>query len=101
MKNSIFLQKVFMVLVIFSLFTPSVVPLLQWDNDFAVVVEILEEEPKKETKKELEQKDVFFESLAVTSNFHIAEQMAIASYYRLNTSDFSKEIPLPPPEYLG
>ena len=90
-----------MVMVIFSLFAPSVLPLLPMDTDGVVAIEIIEEENKQESKKELEEKDVFFESELVSSDFYQEFDDALASYYKLNSSDHAMEIPIPPPEHLG
>ena len=98
MKNNSLLQNIFMVLVIFSLFAPSIVPLLQWDNDIVVATEIMEEESKKETKKEIEENDVFFESLSGFSNFGINPEEVRTSYQMVNASDYAAEILIPPPE---
>jgi len=98
MKNNKLLQNIFMVMVIFSLFAPSIVPLLQWDNDMVAATEIIEEESKKETKKEIEENDVFCESLSGFSDFGFNLEEVGISYQMVDASDYAAEILIPPPE---
>ena len=85
-------------IVIFSLFAPSVIPLLDCENDAIVLIDFTEEESKKENKKELEEKDVFFQDLNPNKDESGNDIAASNFYYLLKSSDFKHNIVLPPPE---
>lgn len=96
----IFIQHILNVLVIFSLLAPAVLPLIEGVDSIFMVVEINEENQKKESKKELSEKDFFVPGshLPTTSQFtgSSAENFA----YLEKHLTVATEIDLPPPEVL-
>jgi hypothetical protein len=91
-----------MLLVIFSLFAPSVLPLIEDSNIEIALIDFNEEENKKDNKKEnkteMDEKDVFFENIVQFNNRHVGHRLQADSHYLNSSSEFHDKIHLPPPE---
>lgn len=99
MKNNSILHLILMGLVICSLFAPSILPILSADKDKVVAIDMNEEENKKETQKELDEKDIFFDVELHPVNSKVYLSSVLVTFYAEGESEHSNEILLPPPEY--
>ncbi len=85
--------------VAFSLLAPAIVPLLKVDGETIVWIDITEDESKKESKKEIEEKEVYFQDLTgFDSDDALDESLWNHAYFAL-WLEGSTEIILPPPEH--
>lgn len=84
-----------------SIVTPSVVTLCNDHFDIEVSSDLGENDTEKENKKELEEKDTFFENFVFPQLTILEEQDAQHSAYSSWQSAHSIEIQLPPPKRLG
>jgi len=84
------------ILLAISFVAPSVVTLLDLDNNTAILIDLNEEE-----KKDIDEKDVFFYPLYISSIVPITTtKIGITSYVR-NYDSKSSEIFLLPPIFIG
>jgi hypothetical protein len=92
-----------MILVIFSLFAPSVIPFVENDCADIVMIDLNEEdnqkENKKENKSEIDEKDVFFKDLVHFNNLIMGLGLRTENHYLNGSSQFHQKIHLPPPEH--
>ena len=81
-----------------SIVTPSVISFWNDHYDIEISTDLGEDDTQKESKKELEEKDTFFESF-VTPQLAAMEQIkCYNSSYSLQESSFTVDIHLPPPK---
>jgi hypothetical protein len=90
-----------MAMVIFSLIAPSVVPFFQTEQDTVLSVDLTEEENKKDSSNELEEKNVYFERLTIYPSPEMEISPSVTIFYHADLSDHMDEIILPPPEHKG
>lgn len=84
-----------------SIVMPAVVSLYEDHYEIEVSSDYGENDTEKETKKELEEKDSFFESFVIPQLATLEEQQEQTSSYSSWSSAYSIEIQLPPPKTLG
>ncbi len=88
-------------MLIFSILTPSIIPLLDKDCAVAVLLDTNDEEKKeKEAEKKIGEKDLFSGPFSMDGDFFLQLANAENTEYLFLHSDFMAEILLPPPEKL-
>ncbi|MEL6810722.1 MAG: hypothetical protein AAFP76_05260 [Bacteroidota bacterium] len=97
MKTNL-IHSILTVLVVLSLFVPAVIPFIEVNEDAIVLLDITEEEQKKESKKELEEKVVYFQDLLNTFGSIDASEKKNSFHYSESLLEIHSEIHLPPPE---
>ena len=81
-----------------SILAPAMVDVLLLDVTIEMVENSGDEESKKESKKEIEEKQFFYENLALASLLKFSDQ-DLRNHYYLNARYLAaSEIPLPPPK---
>ncbi|MBX2826581.1 MAG: hypothetical protein KTR22_00355 [Flavobacteriaceae bacterium] len=86
-------------LVVLSLLVPSVAPFLECDSELIISMEISDDESKKEHKKELDEKEVFFQELTNNDSFDDHPTVKLFGHYLESHFQVDQEIFLPPPEH--
>lgn len=93
-------QILMVVILSFSIVAPSVVSLWNDHYDIEISTDLGEEDTKKESKKELEEKDTFLE-VFVTPELAIIEYSRLYNNaYQLDKYSFTADITVPPPQEL-
>lgn len=100
MKPSL-LHSFFSFMVVFSLLAPSVLPFVNSSEETLMLIDFSEDEQKKEQKKDLEEKEVYFESTNVGDNFDSNESGKMLFGYKETQVEVLTEILLPPPEIFS
>ncbi|NND62367.1 MAG: hypothetical protein HKN48_04145 [Flavobacteriaceae bacterium] len=96
--NKTFVHTFLSFIVAFSLLAPAVVPLIKANDDTFVLIDFSEEESKKETKKEIEEKQVYFHDLGGLNSSSSTKDQTLNYAYFIVWHEGSSEIFLPPPE---
>lgn len=88
-------------MILASLLAPVVLPYMDSCQDGMEKIELSEKEGKKEHKKELEEKKLFFEQLVAHPSQFTDMQALADSRVLLSYQQIHHEIVLPPPEVRG
>ena len=88
-------------LLVVSLFTPTIIAVISNDDTRAAIINLIEEEPGKDEKKEVKELDVFIEDSQLANFLTDKRKLSHTYYYVSNSSDFLQKIVLPPPEMLS
>ncbi|MCH9661673.1 MAG: hypothetical protein K0U54_12280 [Bacteroidetes bacterium] len=99
MKPSL-LHSFFSFMVVFSLLVPSVLPFINYSEETLMLIDFSEDEQKKEQKKDLEEKEVFFESAGLDNNLDGIDSGKSLFGYKETQVEVITEIILPPPEFI-
>lgn len=81
-----------------SIVTPSVISIWNDHYDIEISSDLGEDDTQKETKKELEEKNTFFETFVTPQLAAIEHIKCYNSSYSLGESSFTVDIHLPPPK---
>lgn len=84
-----------------SIVTPSVISFCEDHYEIEISKDLGENDTEKENKKELEEKDSFFESFVTPQLATLTEQQELANSSSSWSSAYAIEIQLPPPKTLG
>ncbi|MEM8845501.1 MAG: hypothetical protein AAGD17_00235 [Bacteroidota bacterium] len=86
-------------LLVSSILTPSLLPLLDESFDIVILTDTNEEEKQgeSETEKKFDEKDLFLNNFTFADSYLIQPQIHFHSEYILHNLDFIEEILLPPP----
>jgi len=90
-----------MFMILFALLAPVVLPYMENCQDGIEQIELTDKEGKKEHKKELEEKKLFFEQLVAHPSEFTDMQALVDSRVMLSYQQIHHEIVLPPPEVYG
>ncbi|MEM9362925.1 MAG: hypothetical protein AAGA43_09825 [Bacteroidota bacterium] len=88
-------------LLVSSILTPSLLPILDESCDILILADTNEEEKQgeNETEKKFDEKDLFLNNFTLTDSNLIQPKVHFHSEYILHNSDFIDEILLPPPRF--
>jgi len=89
------------VLLSISIVAPSVLSMCSEHYDIEIAKDLGEEDAKKESKKELEPQDTFFETFSFPQLAMIEDIKHYTSVNYTGDSLFSAKIHLPPPQHIG
>ena len=92
-----FLRRTCLFMILFALLAPVVLPYLECHEGMEQI-ELTDQEGKKEHKKELEEKKLFFEQLIAEPSQFSQMQALADSRVMLSYQQIHHEIVLPPPE---
>lgn len=99
MKSSVII--LLSLLLTTAIVAPSVITLIKLDNNTALFIDFNEEENKKEGKKEISEKDVFFHTWSnYTHSLENSPSNFISTYVEGSYTN-SLEIFLRPPRHIG
>ncbi|GAB5400116.1 MAG: hypothetical protein Aureis2KO_17010 [Aureisphaera sp.] len=99
MNLKVLAHNIISILVVVSILVPSVLPFMDCDSDILISFDISEDESKKKHKKELDEKEVFFQDLVQNSNFDEYLSYQLFKHYLESQIEVHQEILLPPPEH--
>ena len=85
--------------MVVSILVPSVLPFLEYDNDILITMDLTDEESKKEHKKELNEKEVFFQEVSDNVSLEELSSHKLFNHYLASLIEVPQEIFLPPPEH--
>jgi len=88
-------------LLVVSLFTPTIISVISDDDTRTAIINLIEEEPGKDEKKEVKELDVFIEDTPLANFLTDKRKLSHSFYYVANSSNFLQKIVLPPPEMLS
>lgn len=81
-----------------AIFAPSVVTLMDWDNNI-IVSTLGEEEQKEQEKKDPTEEKIIHDNFSDFSLIALSNKSRTGDFNSTNYSDYMAEILLPPPEY--
>jgi len=90
-------QILFSLILAVSALTPLVVDLFPTGEDISILLD-LDEEDKKESKKEFELKDLFFSENNTEGNYEELLTYSFSNIYKFKIISFPLEVISPPPE---
>ncbi len=90
---------IMVVLLSLSIVTPSVLSIYSDHYDIEISKDLGEDDTQKESEKEIEEKDAFFESFITLQIVALEHTERVNYSYSLGESYFTAEIHLPPPKY--
>ena len=99
MKSSVII--LLSLLLTTAIIAPSIITLMKFDNDTALYIDFNEEENKKEEKKEINEKDVFFNTWSNHTHTTTSTSSNFISTYIEGCYTNSLEIFLRPPRHIG
>ena len=82
----------------FVILSPTIVSLLDDNDNSIITIEITEEDNKKEEKKGFDEKDIFFYSIDDLNTSGIQERNTISHTYTMKYYNSTIAIFLPPPK---
>jgi len=88
------------ILLTVSILGPSVITLLDCNDNMVLTLES-EDENKNEKKKDTEEKEFFYYSLGDANNMLVSSPSTLIPMHLEFAYDFTREILLPPPEYAA
>ena len=86
--------------MVLAILAPSIITLVGASGDKILVMDFTEEENKKEEKKEISEKDFFFNRDFISPPSDYNETITVSSLCFVGDYSHSIDIFLPPPEYL-
>ncbi len=88
-------------MLVFSILAPSVLVIVESEDGMVTVCDHTEEENKKENKKELDEKDIFFQIDNAISAFSGNQEITRPPSYLNSYNSLQQKIILPPPEAVA
>ncbi len=85
--------------MVFSILTPSLIPIIDESGDALVLTDMNEEEKQgeKEAEKSFDEKDLFLNNFNLTGSSPVQKQNHSHSKFTVLSSSFIVDIHLPPP----
>lgn len=87
-------------MLVISVLAPSIEALCKFDQESSFVIDLNEEENKKESEKELDQNEFFFKNSFENRSVYLGHEITRSSTCVIAFSDFSAEVVLPPPQNI-
>lgn len=86
---------------LFAVFAPSIISYINNEESFFISVNLNDEEPQEQTKKDDKEEKTFLENWITPIAVSPMERTFLSEQQELNISSHSIEILLPPPEFLN
>jgi hypothetical protein len=85
---------------LFAIFAPSVITLMERDGQTVVMTNLTEEENHDQGKKDIGEKKLLSMKYGLPTFSKLLENRRSNNLQKIHISNYSLEIPLPPPEFL-
>jgi hypothetical protein len=86
---------------LFSIVAPSVISLVNNEENIIVSLNLNEEEQQESSKKDDNEEKIILENWLAQNHFSLHEKSQYLEIEKINFSSHSIEIPLPPPELMA